>query len=78
MSLTFVIVEPNTIDRRYRLCGCALYLRNLSADFIRRTCRLVGQRFHLCRDDGKALAGLAGTRRFEGPHNAQSILQPQN
>jgi hypothetical protein len=46
---------------------------DLRADLLGRLGGLGGEFLHLRRDDGKALAGLAGARRFDGRVQRQEV-----
>src|SRR6267154_2794911 len=56
----------DTADRGNRVAGGGLHRRDLRGDFFRGLGGLVGERLDLGSHDGKATAGFAGARRFDG------------
>src|SRR6202163_280846 len=60
-------------DRGDRVAGGGLHRRDLRGDFLGSLGGLVGERLDLGGNDGKAAAGFAGARRFDGGVQREQI-----
>ena len=73
ISLISAIVPAMRIDRRQGALRSRLDALDLLADVLGRLAGLGGERLHLARHHGEALAGLAGARRLDRGVERQEI-----